>query len=105
MGFFGGFSRRLKADSKAPQKRDSTVGFLTLEVLQLTEEGSVFLVPSAQARRGIWPESTLKISPDAPISVNAAGSAPVIQTCAPSVASSLKNPVRLAAARCAPTSP
>src|SRR5579863_1515273 len=84
IGFFKDFSSPRKADSGSLKKRDSA-----------GDSAALFDV-SRQFWWVIWPASTAKISPDAPTSAKAAGSAPVIQTCAPSFASSSNSEARRA---------
>jgi peptidoglycan/LPS O-acetylase OafA/YrhL len=89
--------------------------------VHLTEKASVFLIQSiidrilprthhgraasrSQPRRATRPFSTSKISPVPPSPANAAGSAPVSQTCAPSFASSSNSALRRPGSRCATTS-
>lgn len=63
------FASRETADSKAAESRHGTLGF----DVRNNSAGTHF-------RGAMRPASTLKISAPAPISANAAGSAPVIHT-------------------------
>src|SRR5579872_1162329 len=85
IGFSNVFSSPQQGDSAPCKKGDSN-----------PPNAALFSIQPPQTRWEICPDSTSNISPDGPISAKVAGSAPVIQTCAPSWASSPNRATRRA---------